>query len=136
MRGELHQIGEVAERAGLSLRTVRYYEEVGLLIPETRTEGGFRLYTDEQIERLVLVKHMKPLGFTVQQTRELLDTRDRLHDPSIPDDEHDEALKRLASYAQSAEDRCQTLREQLGRAEEFAKRLRRETQPKGTLVNR
>ena len=40
MSERLHQIGEVAERVGLSLRTVHYYEEQGLLVPETRTEGG------------------------------------------------------------------------------------------------
>ena len=44
---QLLQIGEVAERAGLSLRTVRHDEEMGLIIPEKRTHGGFRLCTDE-----------------------------------------------------------------------------------------
>ncbi len=62
----MHQIGEVAERVGLSLRTVRYYEEMGLIPPQQRTGGGFRLYTDENIERLLLIKQMKPLGFSVQ----------------------------------------------------------------------
>ncbi len=71
-------IGDVAERVGLSLRTVRYYEEQGLFAPAGRTDGGFRLYTDEQVDRLLLIKQMKPLGFTVQQMRELLDARDAL----------------------------------------------------------
>ena len=66
-------IGEVAERVGLSLRTVRYYEEQGLFEPAGRTDGGFRLYTDSEVDRLLLIKQMKPLGFTVQQMRELLD---------------------------------------------------------------
>ena len=43
------QIGEVAERTGLSLRTIRYYEEVGLLSPSGRTAGGFRLYADSDV---------------------------------------------------------------------------------------
>ncbi|MDP9021544.1 MAG: MerR family DNA-binding transcriptional regulator, partial [Actinomycetota bacterium] len=50
-----HQIGEVADRVGLSLRTVRYYEEVGLIEPSDRTAGGFRLYTDDDISRLELI---------------------------------------------------------------------------------
>ena len=66
----MHQIGEVAERVGLSLRTVRYYEEKGLISPERRTDGGFRLYTDENIARLLLIMQMKPLGFSLDEMRE------------------------------------------------------------------
>ena len=76
-RATLH-IGEVAERVGLSLRTVRYYEEQGLFAPAGRTEGGFRLYTEREVDRLLLIKQMKPLGFTVQQMRELLAAHDAL----------------------------------------------------------
>src|SRR4051812_28332313 len=72
----LLQIGEVAERVGLSLRTVRYYEEQGLLTPESRTAGGFRLFSEEQVDRLLLIKQMKPLGFSVQEMCDLLDARD------------------------------------------------------------
>jgi DNA-binding transcriptional MerR regulator len=61
----LLQIGEVADHVGLSLRTVRYYEEQGLLAPRTRTTAGFRLYAEEQVDRLALIKLMKPLGFIV-----------------------------------------------------------------------
>ena len=50
--GQLHQIGTVAERVGLSLRTIRHYEEVGLVVPSGRSAGGFRLYTDGDVERL------------------------------------------------------------------------------------
>jgi MerR family transcriptional regulator, copper efflux regulator len=74
----MHQIGEVAEAVGLSLRTIRYYEEVGVVPPSGRTAGGFRLYTDGDIERLLLVKQMKPLDFSLEEMRDLLQTRDRL----------------------------------------------------------
>ncbi len=56
------QIGEVAERTGLSLRTIRYYGEVGLVVPSARSKGGFRLYTESDVARLLLIKQMKPLG--------------------------------------------------------------------------
>ncbi len=84
--GGMMQIGEVAERVGLSLRTVRYYEEMGLISPEKRSNGGFRLYTDENIDRLLLIKQMKPLGFSLQEMRELLDARDAVRslDPGDP----------------------------------------------------
>lgn len=74
----LLQIGDVAERTGLSLRTVRHYEEVGLLPPAERSAGGFRLYDDAAVQRLLVVKQMKPLEFTLEEMRELLDHVDEL----------------------------------------------------------
>lgn len=126
MSDGLHQIGEVAERVGLSLRTVRYYEEQGLLVPETRTEGGFRLYSEEQIERLSLIKQMKPLGFTVQQMRELLDARDALHDPATSATAREQAAGRVRAFAGLVAQRHDELARQLERATELARRLRRE----------
>lgn len=71
-RGGTLQIGELAERTGLSQRTIRHYDEVGLL-PASRTEGGFRVYTETDIHRLGHIKAMKPLGFTLEEMAELLD---------------------------------------------------------------
>ena len=71
-------IGDVAERTGLSLRSVRHYEDVGLLPTTDRSPGGFRLYGDAAIERLLVVKQMKPLEFTLEEIRELLDHIDEL----------------------------------------------------------
>jgi DNA-binding transcriptional MerR regulator len=123
----LLQIGEVAERVGLSLRTLRYYEEIGLLTPETRTEGGFRLYAEAQVDRVLLIKQMKPLGFTIQEMRELLDARDALHADDTSPADRERALEGLKAYAGAAAERMTQLREQLDRAEEFAQQLRRET---------
>jgi MerR family transcriptional regulator, copper efflux regulator len=69
---KLVQIGILAERVGLSLRTVRYYEEIGLVIPSGRTKGGFRLYGPDQEARLRILKTMKPLGFTLDEMRDLV----------------------------------------------------------------
>jgi DNA-binding transcriptional MerR regulator len=66
------QIGELAERAEMSLRTIRHYDEVGLLTPTGRTEGGFRLYTEADFQRLMVIRRMKPLGFTLDEMAELL----------------------------------------------------------------
>jgi DNA-binding transcriptional MerR regulator len=117
-----HQIGLVAERLGLSIRTVRYYEEEGLVEPSARSEGGFRLYSDEDIERLELIKRMKPMGFSVQEMRDLLDARDRLGD--VPGD--DRALARLSELAAMADEKTEKLRGQLETAEEFAQGLQRD----------
>ena len=76
--GTLRQIGEVVAAVGLSLRTVRVYEEAGLVIPVARTAGGFRLYDDESIARLRLIMQMKPLGFTLDEMRLLIEAHDDL----------------------------------------------------------
>lgn len=120
------QIGEVAERVGLSLRTVRFYEEQGLLTPAARSEGGFRLYTETQVERLALIKRMKPLGFTVEQMGDLLAAHDTLQDSSTPAASRAEARAQIATFADLATERCEHLRKQLDHAEAFASQLQRE----------
>jgi DNA-binding transcriptional MerR regulator len=122
----MHQIGEVAEAVGLSLRTIRYYEEAELCLPSGRSTGGFRLYTDSDIERLRLVKHMKPLDLSIDEMRELLTVRDRLADPSTPKRDRAPLVERLAVFADLAEARCGRLREQLGVAEQVGATLRAE----------
>ena len=71
-------IGELADRAGMSLRTIRHYDEVGLLTPSGRSEGGFRLYTDADFSRLMVIRRMKPLGFSLDEMAELLRVVDAL----------------------------------------------------------
>jgi len=126
MADRLLQIGEVADRVGLSLRTVRYYEEQGLLTPQTRSAGGFRLYGTDQVDRLALIKQMKPLGFAVGEMRELLDARDVLRAPDAGPEAHRAAADQLGDYATRAAERCGKLREQLSQAEGLAGQLRRE----------
>jgi DNA-binding transcriptional MerR regulator len=116
------QIGEVAERTGLSLRTIRYYEEVGLVVPSARSQGGFRLYTEPDIERLALVKRMKPLGFQLEEMRELLAVLDPSATGMAPSDEQ---RAQLRQYCETAEQRCAELRAKLEMAEEFAAMLRK-----------
>jgi MerR family transcriptional regulator, repressor of the yfmOP operon len=55
------QIGEVAERTGVTQRTLRFYEEKGLLKPPTRMEGGFRLYSEEDVRRVEQIKQLQSL---------------------------------------------------------------------------
>ncbi|MCT2007467.1 Regulatory protein, MerR [Micrococcus lylae] len=71
--GRTMQIGEVAERVGLSLRSIRHYDDVGLVPPSARSEGGFRLYTEDDVERLRRVKHIVPLGFSLEETSRMLE---------------------------------------------------------------
>ncbi|WP_327296004.1 MerR family transcriptional regulator [Streptomyces sp. NBC_01197] len=125
MSSEHMQIGEVASRTELSLRTIRHYEETGLVRPSARSQGGFRLYTEADVARLMVIRRMKPLGFTLDEMRGLLEATDRLDDPA-PLGAADRAalLERIRGYEEAAAGRVDDLRIQLARAEEFAATLR------------
>ncbi|MEU0704383.1 MerR family transcriptional regulator [Streptomyces bacillaris] len=119
------QIGEVAARTELSLRTIRHYEETGLVIPSARSQGGFRLYTETDVARLMVIRRMKPLGFTLEQMRDLLEATDRLDADGVLDaGEREVLLGRVREYEQAATEQVDKLRVQLARAEDFAATLR------------
>jgi len=67
------KVGELARRTGLSVRTLRYYDEIRLLSPSRRTQGGHRLYTGEDVVRLQRIKSLRALGFTLREVGEYLD---------------------------------------------------------------
>lgn len=110
-------IGELAERAGMSLRTIRHYDEVGLLVPSGRTTGGFRVYTAQDLERLLVIRRMKPLGFTLDEMAELLRVVDALAG-AAPADQAALAA-RLDASLEDARARHAKLVERAGMAEEF-----------------
>ncbi|GAA4909377.1 MerR family transcriptional regulator [Streptomyces coeruleoprunus] len=126
--GRRMRIGEVAERTGLSLRTIRHYEDMGLVVPSARSKGGFRLYTEADVERLTVIRRMKPLDFSLDEMRELLDLTDRLA-TTAGGPERDRLRERLDAYRKIAEARCETLRARLLAAEDFAATLRRRLAP-------
>lgn len=110
-------IGELAERAAMSLRTIRHYDEVGLLVPSGRTSGGFRVYTEQDLERLLVIRRMKPLGFTLDEMAELLRVVDGL---AAKDPGDAPALAaRLDEFLVDARTRHAKLVERAGMAEEF-----------------
>ncbi|MFI6012664.1 MerR family transcriptional regulator [Streptomyces sp. NPDC051243] len=125
MDGKHMQIGEVAARTELSLRTIRHYEETGLVVPSARSQGGFRLYTETDVARLMVIRRMKPLGFTLDEMRDLLEATDRLDADDTPAGECEELLERVRGFEEIAQQRVADLRTQLARAEEFADTLRR-----------
>ncbi len=66
-----YRIGELAQRIGLTERTIRYYEELGLLESVKRLDGGQRVYTDEDVRRLRFIQKLKMLGLSLQEMLEL-----------------------------------------------------------------
>lgn len=113
------RIGAVAEQTSLSLRTLRHYEEVGLVQPSGRTEGGFRLYTSSDVARLLIVRRMKPLGYTLEEMRALLEVVAALDESPT-----DPALRRrVAELRDEATVRRAKLVRHLEMADEFLSQL-------------
>ena len=121
-------IGELAENTGLSLRTIRHYDEVGLLKPSGRTEGGFRLYSQEDLSRLLLIRRMKPLGYSLGEMTELLsiiDTLDGDHtDTGNTDADPSPVRAELDRFIDETATRREKLRTQVEMADEFLELLR------------
>ena len=111
-------IGEVAEISGMSLRTLRHYDDVGLLTSSGRSAGGFRLYTDEDVERLMLIRRMKPLGFSIEQMRELLELAGALAEGA-----HPAPVGKIEAMLADARERRQKLARKVEMADEFIERL-------------
>jgi DNA-binding transcriptional MerR regulator len=97
-----------------------------LVRPSGRSAGGFRIYTDDDIERLRLVKRMKPLDFSLDEMRDPLGARDLLAAGTGDREGTARTRQRLAAYAAVAEQRCQLLRAPLRAPEPMAGLLRRE----------
>jgi DNA-binding transcriptional MerR regulator len=71
------QIGEIAERTGVTQRTLRFYEEKGLLQPPNRMEGGFRLYSEADIQRVERIKRLQQLlGFSLAEIKEMVEAEE------------------------------------------------------------
>lgn len=116
----LLHIGAVAERTELSLRTLRHYDEIGLVNPSERSEGGFRLYSEADVERILLIRRMKPLDFTLEQMRELLDITHEVSQPQASV----EARQKLREIEAIAMERRTALEKKVAMADEFLVRLR------------
>lgn len=67
-----HSIGAAARQTGCSVPTIRYYEEVGLLLAAPRTEGNQRHYDDAAVQRLTFIRRCRDFGFTIEQVRDLV----------------------------------------------------------------
>jgi DNA-binding transcriptional MerR regulator len=144
----LLQIGEVAARVDLSIRSIRHWEEMGLVRPSSRSPGGFRLYSEEDVARIKLLRYMKPLNFTLGQMRHLLEIRELLSAEAETSDRESaliwprtghasdvdsgtRLLQDLEHYIDRAEERLEKLRDQVAEVEDFVSRLREEARHAG-----
>lgn len=65
------KIGQIAKRSKASIHTIRYYEKLGLLVGPSRSEGGYRLYGQETVERLLFIQKAKDFGLTLEEIKKI-----------------------------------------------------------------
>lgn len=75
------RIGELAAQLGINSKTIRYYEEIGLIPAAPRSASGYREYTDTDANRLTFIKASQRLGLSLQEVREILSLRERGEKP-------------------------------------------------------
>lgn len=78
LASRMYQIGEVAQLTGLTRRTLRHYDELGVVRPEYRSRGHFRVYTERQVARLRLISALRPMGLSLPFLRSLITVMDGL----------------------------------------------------------
>jgi DNA-binding transcriptional MerR regulator len=71
------QIGELGQASGMPPKTIRFYEEIGLLPPAQRTENRYRIYNQEDVRRLRFIRNARSLDFSIDDLKEVLALRDR-----------------------------------------------------------
>ena len=71
------RIGELAEKCSINKETIRYYERIGLLTEPSRTDAGYRVYAEEMVQRILFIKRMQELGFTLNEIHKLLGVVDK-----------------------------------------------------------
>ena len=102
------QIGEVAERTSVTQRTLRFYEEKGLLRPPTRMEGGFRLYSEQDVKRVEHIRRLQDLlGVALAEIKEMVEAEEVLRQlraqyrPDAAIDEKRRQLERAIEVVQA-----------------------------------
>jgi DNA-binding transcriptional MerR regulator len=115
----LLRIQEAAAEVGLTPRSVRYYEELGLLRPAARSEGDYRLFDDSDLERLRFIKGLRDdAGFSLAEVAQLLEdeeARERGHVAFHATTDPDERKRLLCERAARLERQIETLERKIGR---------------------
>jgi MerR family transcriptional regulator, copper efflux regulator len=128
--GTTMHIGELASRTGMSHPTLRHYDQIGLLTPTGRTEGGFRLYTEADLARLLIIRRMKPLGYALEEMGRLLEVVDALERAAETGEDTTELRAQIDGFIVDAQARRARLVRHLDMADEFLSRL--EALPNGS----
>ncbi len=114
------RIGELAERAGISAKAIRYYEQLGILAPPARTPSGYRAYDETVLGRLGFVRAAQALGLSLGEIRQVVGFRD---DRVAPCEHVTELLQRRAAELERRIAELEQLRGELNRLAERAQSL-------------
>jgi DNA-binding transcriptional MerR regulator len=125
-----YQIGEVCQRSGLTQRALHYYDEIGLLVPSERLNGGQRLYTAADLERIERIKNLKRLlGLSLSEIKRMLDADEArarylttVQTTSDPARRH----KAVESALRVTEDELQSVREKVQQLSQLQRQLERQ----------
>jgi MerR family transcriptional regulator, repressor of the yfmOP operon len=117
------RIGDVAQLTGLTQRTIRYYEELGLLPPPTRTQGDFRLFSTTDVERLQEIVRLKGLlGVSLSEIKQIIEaeeTRSQLRTEYRATEDHATRLDKLRAARAVAEGQLDLLNRKMLQLEEM-----------------
>lgn len=130
------QIGELADQAGVTVQTVRFYERRRLLPEPARTDSGYRTYGPEELRRLQFIRQAKALGFSLDEIRNIIRSRDRGECPCT--DVIAIAERHLGDVTAQIE-KLERFKEELGRAVRSWKRAGKQNISAGaicTLIER
>lgn len=113
------RIGELADSSGVTTKTIRYYEQIGVLGEPERTASGYRDYGEETVDRLAFVKAAQAVGLTLAEIREVLAFRDRGEAPC----EH--VYNLLSEHAEAIDEQMRDLEALRSELRKLARRARR-----------
>ncbi len=117
-----YKIGELSERTGLSLRTIRYYEELGL-IHARRTSGGQRLYSDQEMIYLKRITELKKLGFSLEEISRIINLKS---EDESGNKRRDELLRKYRKRYSKEKERLEALKSHVAELEWHIHQLERD----------
>jgi MerR family copper efflux transcriptional regulator len=121
---KLRTVGELAQACDVNSRTIKHWEEKGLLEPDARSEGGFRLYAPSGVLRFKRILDLQNLGYTLEEIRslkELLEDTDTLSE-IVKSDLTPEAIDLLARHNEDLKRRIEAVRESVKRLDDLVKK--------------
>jgi len=126
-------VGHLADRSGVSPRTIKHWEEKGIIEPDMRTEGGFRLYSESYITICQLIRDLQLFGYTLEEIKAVSDDVRSLMDmearpEAFPKDKVDVRLAAMLREIQALFDKMKLLRQGVDRWEDLLKKKKKDIQ--------